>query len=329
MMEAAPAIGDNSRHFGETLVVDAPSPTDLAREFWAFVEVIRNSGMPAAARHVALDIWLHMRPGRLSAHPSAARIARNTGLSERTVKKYISDLQKASLFAVESGGGRAQTNTYRAIIPVKTLQELHRLTAQAADETVQMNAKTVRELHRLQSETVQLTQQTVQPTQQTVQLTSLNGAPVAQEATLEASEKLLGSNGLRYALPTPSPTASRSELIEVNGVSINGPGFVLPYGSIDMEATLRGVPIELARALAISLAEGWAVNKHRPGGKAVAEFIRALREEANDKAIQSYKAQKFANHAGGGEPGRPPGIPDKVWKAMCQERRKIELNDAR
>lgn len=100
----------------------------LTGEFWKFVDRIRESGLPAHVRHTALEIWLHMRPDKMRSNPSVARLARNTGLSERTVQSDIKKLSEAGLFEVEfSKGGRAQSHSFIAKRIAETAQEIQGL----------------------------------------------------------------------------------------------------------------------------------------------------------------------------------------------------------
>jgi hypothetical protein len=126
-------IGHNSAAFGQEMIEGAD-----AREFWQFVDFIRCSGLPAPVRHVAIEIWLHMRPWKMNANPSAARIAQFTGLSERTVRTAFGALAKAPFFSVSAPKkGRGNTRTFRAVsfqamselstaLDAKTLSNLQR-----------------------------------------------------------------------------------------------------------------------------------------------------------------------------------------------------------
>lgn len=125
--------GHNSAAYGQEMIDGAD-----ASEFWRFVDFIRCSGLPAPVRHVAIEIWLHMRPWKMHANPSAARIAQFTGLSERTVRTAFGALAKAPFFSVSAPKkGRGNTRTFRAVsfqamselsamMDTKTLQNLQR-----------------------------------------------------------------------------------------------------------------------------------------------------------------------------------------------------------
>lgn len=131
--------GHNSAAYGEELQEDESSKTQIYKEFWDFVNYIRCSGLPAPSRHVAIEIWLHMRPGKLYANPSAVRIAQFTGLSERTVRTAFKALAKAPFFSVSATrGGRHQTRTFRAV-SFQTVAELGSLMDAKALATLQGN----------------------------------------------------------------------------------------------------------------------------------------------------------------------------------------------
>jgi hypothetical protein len=103
--------------------------------------------------------------------------------------------------------------------------------------------------------------------------------------------------------------------VEANGSGIKGPGFVLPYGSIDIEATVRNMPVNKARSMAMVIAEGWAANQHRPKDP-VREFVRILREEQNDTQRNAYALAKFKKSPD----DKPNDMPDEVWTAIQRER---------
>lgn len=131
--------GHNSQHFGEELREDEPTATQLAKEFWDFVNYIRCSSLPAPARHVAIEIWLHMRPGKMQANPSATRIAQFTGLSERSVRTAFGLLAKAPFFSVSAPQkGRSKTRTFRAV-SFQTMSQLGALMDAKSLATLQGN----------------------------------------------------------------------------------------------------------------------------------------------------------------------------------------------
>lgn len=112
-------IGHNSAAYGQEMTDEASG-----REFWQFIDYIRCSGLPAPVRHVAIEIWLHMRPWKMNANPSAKRIAGFTGLSERTVRTAFGALAKAPFFSVSKPQkGRGNTRTFRAV-SFQTMTEL-------------------------------------------------------------------------------------------------------------------------------------------------------------------------------------------------------------
>lgn len=123
----------------------------VAREFWGFVQRIRESGLPAHVRHTALEIWLHMRPGKMWSHPSVARLARHTGLSERTIQSDIKKLNDAGLFEVEfSKGGRMQSHNFIARRIAETAQELRGMLDKNPADPAGYTPETPNAVHRFQ-----------------------------------------------------------------------------------------------------------------------------------------------------------------------------------
>jgi Helix-turn-helix domain len=83
---------------------------------------IRDSELPPMTRHVALTLSTYMNAEGGSAFPGAARLARDTGRSERKVRERLGLLVKAGwLVEVERGGLRGEerrANRYQARTPV-------------------------------------------------------------------------------------------------------------------------------------------------------------------------------------------------------------------
>ena len=48
--------------------------------------------------------------------------------------------------------------------------------------------------------------------------------------------------------------------VEINGVAIKGPGFVLPYDSIDAAGSVAGLTSEQSRGLTAAIASAWVAN---------------------------------------------------------------------
>lgn len=169
----------------------------LAREFWRFVERIRESGLAPHVRHTAIEIWLHMRPGKMRANPSVARLAQNTGLSERTIQSDIKALADSGIFEVEfSKGGRAQSHNFIARRIAETAHELRGLLDIVPDVVTPFRRNTPQETRPLRDNKPR-TACTV--TGNTPQETTKNPAPRAPEATLEATLEDSRENVVRLA----------------------------------------------------------------------------------------------------------------------------------
>lgn len=77
-----------------------------------------DSDLPSVTRHVALTLSVYMSERGDSAFPGAARLARDTGLSERCVRQHLGVLTAAGwLELTKRGGGRKCANVYRAAVP--------------------------------------------------------------------------------------------------------------------------------------------------------------------------------------------------------------------
>lgn len=79
-----------------------------------------DSDLPPTARHVALTLSLHMNERGGSCFPSREELARETGLSVRTVDKAIRTLEDAGWLHVERPArqrGRGHPNRYTARVP--------------------------------------------------------------------------------------------------------------------------------------------------------------------------------------------------------------------
>jgi hypothetical protein len=179
------AIGHNSADFGEEM--DDRAASVAAKEFWAFVDRIRASDLPAHTRHAAIEIWLHMRPGKMRADPSVARIAQHTGLSERTIQSDIKRLRAEGFFDVEfSKGGRSQRHTFIAKRIAETAQELRGLMDQNPAVVTPFRRNTPQGMRRLDG---QNPAGRAPFNAETPQEMSKNPAGRAPEATLEATKK--------------------------------------------------------------------------------------------------------------------------------------------
>lgn len=82
---------------------------------------ICDSDLSPTVRHVALTLSLYMNEMGGSAYPGAERLARNTGLAERTVRRDLGQLVEAGWLRIEEHGGlrgkRRTANRYVATTP--------------------------------------------------------------------------------------------------------------------------------------------------------------------------------------------------------------------
>ena len=82
---------------------------------------ICESELASTHRHVAIGLSLYMSERGDSAHPGAARLARDCALHVATVRRILGELVEAGWLEVLEHGGRAgdrrRTNVYRARLP--------------------------------------------------------------------------------------------------------------------------------------------------------------------------------------------------------------------
>ncbi len=98
----------------------------------------------------------------------------------------------------------------------------------------------------------------------------------------------------------PNPNGAAPLDVVVNGVSIHGPGFNIPYSSIDVAASLLGLEVETARQVAEIQARSWVAEKKIPENSIalVTAAMRSFAEaEAKKKADAERKAQLAAKRA--------------------------------
>jgi Helix-turn-helix domain len=88
---------------------------------FAWQRALRDSGLPAATRLVGLVLSTYMNMQGGSAFPGASRLANDTGLCVRTVKKHLGRLVRTGwLVIVERGGLKGEkrrANRYQATFP--------------------------------------------------------------------------------------------------------------------------------------------------------------------------------------------------------------------
>jgi len=118
-----------------------------------------------------------------------------------------------------------------------------------------------------------------------------------------------------------------SETIVVNCETIRGPGFVVSLRAVEMEAALRSLPKEFARAKAEAMARQWAASGSVPKSPD-ATIARALREEANDRAVHGTRLNRAAKSHG---PADELGLSEADRKALGPEgvAKYLELKRAR
>lgn len=110
-------------------------------EFWAFRDYLRKSNLSTSARLLAVDVWFHMRIGKLRANPSVATLVENTGMSERTVKRGLADLKSCGFFKMTGGRGKRQTYKFEMVAPQKTLFELSEMLSEREKSTPRKGVK--------------------------------------------------------------------------------------------------------------------------------------------------------------------------------------------
>lgn len=93
----------------------------LRNTVYTWRAALTDSDLPAMTRHVAMTLSIYMSEKGDSAFPGARRLAHDTGLSERAVRRQLGLLVEAGwLEVVQRGGIRGETrraNAYRALVP--------------------------------------------------------------------------------------------------------------------------------------------------------------------------------------------------------------------
>jgi len=84
-----------------------------------WLEFIWTTDLPSNSKFVAAYLRTYMNAKRDLCWPSVGRIAKETGLSEQTVRTHLKTLEQAGFLQIErSNGGRPSgTNRYKAILP--------------------------------------------------------------------------------------------------------------------------------------------------------------------------------------------------------------------
>lgn len=92
--------------------------------------------------------------------------------------------------------------------------------------------------------------------------------------------------------------------VVVNCVSIKGPNFTIDLRSIDMAASLVGMPIERGRMIAEMYAREWAANNSRPNHP-MAYLKKMIAADKNDAAIAEVRLSKAQSFNGVGRQDAP------------------------
>ena len=94
---------------------------------WAWQRAVSDpilaKDLPASRRHVAFVLSLHMNKDGSNCFPSVAHIAKESGLSERTVQESVRDLERGGWLLVVYGGkknGKKFANAHSATLPKST-----------------------------------------------------------------------------------------------------------------------------------------------------------------------------------------------------------------
>ena len=90
-----------------------------------WLEAIWKTNLPSNSKYVAAYLRTYMNAKRDLCWPSIGRIAKETGLSEQTVRTHIKNLEKAEWLIVNRtvGGNQSTTNRYLANIPNSFMDE--------------------------------------------------------------------------------------------------------------------------------------------------------------------------------------------------------------
>ncbi len=118
--------------------------------------VIRRSGLPSTARLVALALSDYMSPAGGSAYPGADRLADETGLGVRTVRRDLASLVELGYLTVAGeGGGRGRANAYAACFPTpETVQDVHGSIGETVQDVHGSIGETVQDVQGFTPETL-------------------------------------------------------------------------------------------------------------------------------------------------------------------------------
>lgn len=101
----------------------------LKQTVYTWRAALTDSDLPATTRHVALTLSIYMSEKGDSAFPGARRLANDTGLTERAVRKHLGLLVATGwLEVVQRGGLRGEqrrANAYRAVVPNACTRDTH------------------------------------------------------------------------------------------------------------------------------------------------------------------------------------------------------------
>jgi hypothetical protein len=261
--------------------------------------ILQSGEVTRIAQHLALTIVVLAEDGQFKA--SARDLERMTGWSKSMIADHLAELEIFMKVTLGIGRGKSMFELQgviedalnKAIVvgsqePVasatRTQEQISVPLADATADTksyvrmkdaiADMSATRTQE-HRLASAT--RTQQVPEPKPKT--------APcITTRATKESPTEIVITKKKMGTGQDPDP-------ILVNCNTISGPGFVISLGAVDMEASLRGLPVEFARKKAEAMARQWAATG-KPPHSPDATIARALREEANATAVQGVRLEK-------------------------------------
>lgn len=88
--------------------------------FYTWRSSISDSDLPSTARHVALAMSLYLNERTTTAYPGQARLARDTGLTERCVREHLGVLVKAGFLAIKEQGGLKGEKRHATVYEIRT-----------------------------------------------------------------------------------------------------------------------------------------------------------------------------------------------------------------
>jgi len=89
----------------------------MVPRFHELARTILAEDLPMGPKFLAVTLALYANADG-NAWPSHARLSRDLGATEKSVRNWQRDLERRGLLITKSGGGRRQTNTYRLVLKV-------------------------------------------------------------------------------------------------------------------------------------------------------------------------------------------------------------------